>query len=129
MFDKLESVEERFLEVEKLLSDPEVYKDREMYLKYSQDHSDLNKFVTVFRSYKKRVKGIKESKELLKDADPEIKELAKEELERLRFERDTLEEELKNLLVPKDPLDDKNVLTGTTRSSIVSIEHFSQILS
>ncbi|MFC1885498.1 peptide chain release factor 1 [Thermodesulfobacteriota bacterium] len=110
MLDKLEQVEKRFVEIETLLSDPEIYKNREMFLKYSQEHSELSKIVTVFRVYKKAANGIDESKELLKDADPEIKELAKDELDQLHYKMDECEAELKKLLTPKDPFDDKNVL-------------------
>jgi len=110
MFDKLKGVEERFLEIEDLLSDPEIYKDRETYQKYSQEHSDLRKIVAAFRTYKKTAKDIEDSMELLKDADPDIKELAGDEIERLSLEKDNIESELKKLMAPKDPLDEKNVL-------------------
>ncbi len=110
MFDKLRGVEERFLEVEKLLSDPEIIKDRDAYQKYTREHADLERIVTVFRKYKQVVDGIDDSTDLLKDGDPEIKELARDEIEALSLQRDELEEELKKLLMPKDPNDDKNVL-------------------
>ncbi|MCP4351735.1 MAG: peptide chain release factor 1 [Desulfobacterales bacterium] len=110
MFDKLRGVEERFLEVEKLLSDPEIIKDREAYQKYTREHSDLARVVTVFREYRQVADGIADSNELLKDGDPEIKELARDEIEALTVQRDELEEGLKKLLMPKDPNDDKNVL-------------------
>lgn len=110
MFEKLKGVEERFLEIEKQLSDPDVVNDRAVYAKYIREHSELNKIVTVYRNYKKKLEDIEESRELLKDGDPDIKEMAKEEIETLSADSENLELELKKLLVPKDPNDDKNVL-------------------
>ena len=110
MFDKLTGVEDRFLEVEKLLSDPKIVQNRTDYEKYVREHAELNKIVTVFRSYKKVSQEIEESTELLNDGDPEIKELAKDEIERLENKKDEFENALKKLLMPKDPNDEKNVL-------------------
>ncbi len=110
MFNKLAGVEERFLEVERQLSDPKVVLNRASYEKYVREHADLNKVVTVFRSFKKVSQEIDESMDLLKDGDPEIKELAKDEIERLEEKKCELENALKKLLMPKDPNDEKNVL-------------------
>jgi len=110
MFSKLEGVEERFLEIEKILSDPAIVSDREAYQKYAREHSDLNEVVGVFREYKQTVQDISDSTELLEDSEPEIKELAKNEIETLSAKKESLEEELKLLLTPKDPYDDKNVI-------------------
>ncbi|MBW2567919.1 MAG: peptide chain release factor 1 [Deltaproteobacteria bacterium] len=110
MFDKLKGVEERFVEVEKLLSDPAIVTDREVYQKYSREHADLSKIVYAFRVYKNVLKDLDDSMELLKDADPDIKELARDEVNALTIKMNDCEEKLKKLLVPKDPLDEKNVL-------------------
>ena len=110
MFNKLTGVEARFLEIEKRLSDPQVLQDREAYQNYSREHAELNKIVTVFRDYKKVLDEIDGSVELLKDGDPEIKDMARDELEALNKKKEALEGELKTLLLPKDPNDDKNVL-------------------
>ncbi len=110
MFDKLIGVEERFIDVEKLLSDPRIVQDREAYQKYVREHSELNKIVTVYRRYKQTLQDLEESQELLKDGDPEIKELARDEIAGLTREKETLEVELKMLLLPKDPNDSKNVI-------------------
>ena len=110
MFNKLAGVEDRFLEVEKLLSDPKTVQNRAAYEKYVREHAELNKVVTAFRSYKKISQEIDESLDLLRDGDPEIKELAKDEIERLESEKKDLESALKKLLMPKDPNDKKNVL-------------------
>ncbi|MBW2238952.1 MAG: PCRF domain-containing protein, partial [Deltaproteobacteria bacterium] len=66
MFDKLTGVESRFLEVEKLLSDPAIVQDLGAYQKYSREHSDLNKIVSVFRKYKQTLSELNDSMELLK---------------------------------------------------------------
>jgi peptide chain release factor 1 len=110
MFDKLVGVEERFIKLEQLLSEPEVTKDRNRYERYAREHSELNKIVSVYRTYKKVSLEFNESKELLQDSDPEIKALAKAEMESLAEDKEALEEELKKLLMPKDPSDEKNVI-------------------
>ena len=110
MFDRLTGVEDRFLEVEKRLSDPDIIQNREKYQKYTREHADLSKIVTVYRKYKKTLMELDESMELLKDKDPDIKEMARDEVEALTLERDNLEDDLKKLLLPKDPNDDKNVI-------------------
>jgi peptide chain release factor 1 len=110
MFDKLNGVEERFKEIERLLSDPEVVKEQTTYQKYVREHADLNKIVTAFRSYKQTQADIEESQELLQDGDPEIKSLAEEEITALEARKADLEQELRHLLLPKDPNDDKNVI-------------------
>ena len=110
MFNKLKGVEDRFGQLEGLLSDPEVVKDRAAYQKYAREHSEISEIVSSFREYQKVDQELDESLELLKDSDPEIKHLAREEVDRLTQRKEEIEEELKKLLIPKDPLDDKNVL-------------------
>jgi peptide chain release factor 1 len=110
MFDKLTGVENRFLEVEKLLSDPKIVQDREAYQKYSREHADLNKIVSVFRKYKQAITELNDSMDLLKDGDPDIKAMARAEVEALTLKKNSLENDLKKLLLPKDSNDDKNVL-------------------
>jgi peptide chain release factor 1 len=110
MFSRLKGVEERFLEIEKRLSDPESVQDRHAYQKIVREHAELNKIVAVYRQYKQTVKELEDSGELLRDGDPEIKELARDEIHELTITREQLEAELKKLLMPKDPNDDKNVL-------------------
>jgi len=110
MFDKLTGVESRFLEVEKLLSDPAIVQDLEAYQKYSRVHSDLNKIVSVFRKYKQTLSELNDSMELLKDKDPDIKEMAREEVNALTLKKERFETDLKKLLLPKDSNDSKNVI-------------------
>ena len=110
MFDKLKGVEERFNEVESALSVPDVVKDRAAFEKLSREHADLSKVVTVFREYQQVVGELADSQELMQDADPEMKSLARADVARLTETRDNLEVQLKKLLVPKDPNDDKNII-------------------
>jgi peptide chain release factor 1 len=110
MFSKLNGVEERFGQLESLLSDPAVLQDRDAYQKYAREHAELAEIVAAYREYKGIDQELDESLELLKDNDPEIKSLAKEEIDRLSEKKEQLEVELKQLLIPKDPLDAKNVI-------------------
>ena len=110
MFDKLKGVEEQFVKLERLLSDPVIVTDREAYQKYSREHADLSKIVSAFRVYRNVLKDLDDSRDLLKDADPDIKELANDEVNALTVKKNACEEELKKLLIPRDPLDEKNVL-------------------
>ena len=110
MFDKLQGVEKRYIELEQLLSDSKVLQDRQAFQSYSREHAEISKVVEAYREYKKTVQELEDCRELLKDDDPEIKELAKEDAERLSLLKEEQEQELRVLLIPKDPLDGKNVL-------------------
>jgi peptide chain release factor 1 len=110
MFDKLTGVEDRFIDIEVRLADPEIVQNRDAYQKYVREHAELNKIVTAFRRYKQTLEDLAESRELLKDTDPEIKGLARDEINTLNIEKEKIEGELKALLLPKDPNDKKNVI-------------------
>ena len=110
MFDKLQGVEERFMELETLLSDPDTIRDRDTYQKYVREHAGLSRIVSVFREYKQTAGQIEESMSLLKDGDAEIKELARDEVDALVLKKENLEKDLKKLLIPKDVNDDKNII-------------------
>jgi peptide chain release factor 1 len=110
MLDKLNGVEERFVKLEGLLSDPVTLKDRESFQKYGREHSELLPMVNAFREYKKVLEQISDSTDMLRDGDTEIRELARQEIGALEEKKAAIELELKKLLTPKDPYDDKNVL-------------------
>jgi peptide chain release factor 1 len=110
MFDKLKGVEDRFCQLEVLLSDPKILQNREAYNQYAREHAEINEIVNTFRIFRQIDHELDESLELLKDSDPDIKNLAKDEIERLTGEKERLELLLRQLLIPKDPLDQKNVL-------------------
>ena len=118
MFDKLIGVEERFVEVEKHLSDPKIINDRNAYQTYVREHAELSKIVTVYRQYTQTLLDIDESQDLLKDADPDIKDLARDEIATLNRVKENLEAELKKLLLPKDPMMKK---TSSSRSGPVPV--------
>jgi len=110
MYDKLEGVEQRFVELERQLSDPAVIGNREGYQKTMREHAELGRIISAYRRYKDVSDRIEESRGLLNDGDTDIRALAKDELAELAAERDQLENDLRLLLLPKDPNDDKNII-------------------
>ncbi|HMM37361.1 MAG TPA: peptide chain release factor 1 [Desulfovibrio sp.] len=110
MFAKLEQIERTFIDLEKELSQPEVFGDQERYRKLTKSHSDMGEIVKVFRDYKRLTQELVDNKELVRDADPEIREMAHAEIASIEERLPALEEELKILLLPKDPMDDKNII-------------------
>jgi peptide chain release factor 1 len=110
MFERLHGIEKRYMELESLLSDPEVVSNRELYPAYLREHSELGKIVEAYRQYMSLSEELEQSKELLSDSDPEIKELARAEVDSIGEKLESLELEIKKLLIPKDPNDDKNVI-------------------
>ena len=110
MFEKLKGVEKRFSEIEEFLSDPDIINNREAYQKYVREHAELGKVVTVFRIYNQVLEDLDESAELLADGDSDIKDLAREEIASLTQQKESLEKDLKKLLVPRDPNDERNVI-------------------
>ena len=110
MFASLENVVDRFREVEGLLSDPTVVSDQKLYRGLTKEHADLSGVVAVYNKYKQVCSDIEGNRELLQDSDPDMKELAKAELPELEEQQHQLEDELKILLLPKDPNDEKNII-------------------
>ncbi len=108
MFDKIEELERRFQELEALLSDPEVISNQPEFRKLSREHKDLSELVAVYRRWRKVMSEINENREML--ADPDMKEMAEEELKSLEAEQSTLEADIQLLLLPKDPNDNKSVI-------------------
>lgn len=111
MFDQLEIIENRYEQLTELLSDPDVVSDSDKLRKYSKEQSDIQETVEVFRVYKGHLETIEESKGMLKETnDPEMVEMLEEEISTSEDELPKLEEQLKFLIIPKDPNDDKNVI-------------------
>lgn len=106
--DKFSKVEERFLELEKALSQKKVIEDREKFQSYSKEFSELQEVVSTFREYKKTEKEIKDSEAMLKD--PEMIELAQAELKNLEIKKEELKGQLEIMMLGKDPLDQKNII-------------------
>ena len=130
MFGKLEALENKYVELEKQLADPAVYNDQEMYRKTAKAHADLRDVVELFRRHRQLVQEIADNKALLHDSDPDIKAMAQEEIAAAEEELPKLEQQLKVLLLPKDPLDEKNTIleiragTGGEEASLFAADLF-----
>ncbi|MGI5892026.1 MAG: peptide chain release factor 1 [Bacillota bacterium] len=111
MIDKLAALEEKFDELTKLISDPQVIADQESWQKHVKARADLEELVENFREFKICDAGINDALQILKEkGDPEIMELAQMELDELRAKKEALQNKLTLLLLPKDPNDHKNVI-------------------
>ncbi len=111
MIDKLDEIARRYEEVEQLMSQPDVVADMDNYTRLSKEYKELGKVVAVYKEYKNVLSNIESAKEVLKtEKDPEFREMAKMELDELEPQKEKLEEELKQLLIPKDPTDSKNAI-------------------
>lgn len=111
MVDKLKEIEKRFLDVEGELSKPEVVNDMKKYTSLNKEYKSLGKIVSKYSELKKIVSGIDDAKLVLnKEKDEEFREMAKIELDELSNKKNQIEEEIKVLLIPKDPDDEKSVI-------------------
>ena len=111
MVDKLKEIEKRFLDVEGELSKPEVVNDMKKYTSLNKEYKSLGKIVSKYSELKKIVSGIDDAKLVLnKEKDEEFREMAKVELDKLSDKKKQIEEEIKVLLIPKDPDDEKSVI-------------------
>jgi len=110
MFERLEQIEARYEELGHQLADPEVLSDHEKYQKIAKQHRELEPVVEKFREYRQVKNGIADARMMLSESDAEIRAMAQEELTTLEEREPHIEEELKLLLLPKDPNDEKNVV-------------------
>ncbi|ACX51239.1 peptide chain release factor 1 [Ammonifex degensii KC4] len=111
MWEKLAELETQFEDLTLKIADPEVMADQKRWREYVKRHAELEPIVSTYREYKRVLEGIEEAEMLLdQEQDEELRELAEEELETLKERREELEKELKILLLPKDPNDEKNVI-------------------
>jgi peptide chain release factor 1 len=110
MFDKLESVERRFLEIESRLADPALASNPDEFRKLSREHASLQDLVAEFKNYKNLQSEIASNKELVGDKDAELSAMAKDELKRLEPAYEESHKRLQILLLPKDPNDGKNIV-------------------
>jgi peptide chain release factor 1 len=111
MLDRLDKVRERYEEVTRLLSDPSVVENQERFRELSKEHSDLTPLMKAYERYRKVHTELAGLREIIdRSADAEMKQMAYEELEGVKKDLERLEEELKLLLIPKDPNDTKNVI-------------------
>lgn len=111
MFDKLATVEKRFEELNSSLTDPAVLADQSRYQQAAKERSDLSAIVTAYREYRKIEANLSDNREMLKnESDPELHAMAQDEIPALAAKLAEIEAQLKVLLLPKDPNDDKNIL-------------------
>ncbi|MDN4524775.1 peptide chain release factor 1 [Fictibacillus fluitans] len=111
MLERLETIEVRYDKLNELLSDPEVINDNNKLREYSKEQSSLQETVAVYREYKEAKEGLDEAKLMLEDKlDPEMTAMVKEEISELEQKMEECTQQLKILLLPKDPNDDKNVI-------------------
>jgi peptide chain release factor 1 len=111
ILERLEGVKERFNDVQHKISQPDIINDMERYVSLTREYKDLEPLIEAYNEYKNIMDNIFSSKELLQvEEDEEMREMAKEEIDSLIKRRDILEEEIKILLLPKDPEDEKNAI-------------------
>jgi len=125
MLDKLKAIHERFLQVEQLISSPDAMNDMKLYVQLNKEYKDLTPIVKAYKDYKDLIANIEEAKEITsRSDDAEMKEMAKMELEESLPRKEVMDEEIKILLIPKDPEDYKNAVmeiragTGGDEASI-----------
>ena len=111
MKDKLAAIKDRFEEVGQLIVQPGVMDDMKQYSKLSKEYSDLEKVVKKYTEYQEVESNLESAKALLEtEKDPDFRQMAKEEIDLQQSNKEALEEELKQMLIPKDPNDSKNVI-------------------
>ena len=133
MLDKLEALERKYDELSQLIGDPQVLADQNAYRTHIKAFSELEEIVGVYRDYRKTLREIEETREMVRSGgsgDPSLLEMARDELATLEKNKAQMEEHLKVLLVPKDPNDDKNVIlevragTGGEEAALFAAEIF-----
>jgi len=134
MFDRLDQLEARYEDLGRQLSDPNIVSDQENYRKVSKQHRDMEPTVEKFREFRKLNTAISDAKTMLSESDPDIREMAQAELNELEPKLAAVEADLKILLLPKDPNDDKNIVlelragTGGDEASLFVAEVFRMYL-
>ena len=130
MLDKLAQVENRYMELERMMSDPQMLGQQREYSKLAKERAEIEEIVRCFREWRKVEQEIHDNRQLLEERDEAIRELAKEEIAILRERKEALENQLKILILPKDPNDSKNVIveiragTGGEEAALFAAELF-----
>jgi peptide chain release factor 1 len=130
MLDKLAEVEKRYVEIEGMMSDPQLLNQQREYTKLARERSELEEIVVRYREWRKVEHEIQENRQLMEENDEAMRDLVKEELASLRERKEALETKLKFLILPKDPNDDKNVIveiragTGGDEAALFAAELF-----
>jgi peptide chain release factor 1 len=127
---KLEQLEKKFEELNQQMADPAVIADSDQYRKVTKAHSEIGEIVGRFREWKRLQDSLQQARAMIHDADPDLRAMAEEEIASLEPEQLKVEEDLKILMLPKDPLDDKNVVleiragTGGDEATLFADEVF-----
>ncbi len=130
MLDKLAEVEKRYIELEGMMSDPQLLGHQREYSKLAKERSELEEIVSSYREWRKVEREIHDNRQLLEESDETLRELAKEEIVTLRERKEALEERLKILILPKDPNNARNVIveiragTGGDEAALFAAELF-----
>jgi peptide chain release factor 1 len=130
LFRKLEAISERLTELDALLADPGVIRDQFTFRAYAREHSEIGPVVECFNKYSAALETINSSRAMTKDADPDIRELAAEELKDAELDATQLADNLQVLLLPKDPKDDSNIFleiragTGGNEAALFAADVF-----
>ncbi len=134
MYAKLEALERQYLDLETDLSKPEIYNDQERYKKLAKAHADLKDIVATFREHRQLSQDLEDNKELLQDEDEEICAMAEEEITKIKAKLPELEQQMKILLLPPDPMDEKNTIleiragTGGEEAALFAADLFRMYL-
>jgi len=130
MLEKLEAIYNHYLSIQEKLSDPEVISDMKRFSKLNKEYKSLEEIVEAYKKYKHTLESIESARSMVKDPDPDMQAMAKEELEELEPQQEKMEKELKILLIPKDPDDCLDVVieirsgTGGDEASIFAGDLF-----
>ena len=135
MIEKLKDINSRYLEVEKLISSPDAMNDMKSYIQLSKEYKDLEPIIKAFKEYSGLIENIEEAKDIISNSDDiEMKEMARSELDLSLNRKVVMDDEIKLLLIPKDPADGKNAVmeiragTGGDEASIFAGDLFRCIL-
>jgi peptide chain release factor 1 len=125
MLEKLEEIHKKYLEIEKLINDPDAMSDMKKFIQLSKDYKELQPIIAAYKNYRNVISSLETAKEILdKEKDEDIRAFAKEELTELLAQRETMEEDIRMMLIPADPQDRKNAVieiragTGGDEASI-----------
>ena len=110
LLEKLDGLVSRFDEIGTLITDPNVIADQKRYVKLTKEYKDLSEIMKARKEYMQCLNGLSEARQMMSENDPELREMAREEMAACEARIPELEEEIKLLLVPADPEDDKNAI-------------------